>query len=235
MRSETKNYQNMGGGQRLWRRWGPVALGAAVFALTWFATGGMAGGTNDVVNVVRVKRDIPAGSTIRLSDVETVAFPRDLAPPGALASVGDAVGKSTPTTLFAGDVVHDRRLDGEGSPASLALETGMRAVTVPVDLGSGLAGMIRPGWLVDVAVDPTRSGLGKAQILLRRARVLDVRTSRGRPLGAETQGSPEAQPPGAVTLAMTEPEVLLILPYLWETQASGAAPYIYLIALPEGG
>jgi pilus assembly protein CpaB len=87
--------------------------------------------------------DLAAGAPATAADLRVEQVPASLRPPGALATLDDAVGQVVAVPLLAGAVVTDRHL-GDGLGA--AVPAGHRAVRVRAD-GSARP---EPGAVVDV-------------------------------------------------------------------------------------
>lgn len=101
---------------------------------------------NDVPVVV-ADRDLEGGSVIDEGSVRLQPMPSAYAPPGALRSVEDAVGRTLGSDLAEGEAVTRTRVGGAGGPVASLVAGGLRAFVV----GSGLpSGVVEPGDRVDV-------------------------------------------------------------------------------------
>ncbi len=101
---------------------------------------------NDVAVVV-ADRDLERGTAIDEGSIRLERMPSTYAPPGALHSVEDAVGRTLGSDLAAGEAVTRTRVGGPGGPVASLVESGLRAFVV----GSGLpSGVLEPGDRVDV-------------------------------------------------------------------------------------
>jgi pilus assembly protein CpaB len=111
--------------------------------------------------------------------------PADFIPAGAVTAqeYSQFVGWRPRVALAAGDVI-TRNLLQAPDDASLAerLPNGMRAVTVPVDEVSSVAGLIQPGDLVDVLLIEKAELEPRVRVILQAVKVMAI----GRMLGTET-------------------------------------------------
>ena len=99
------------------------------------------------VPVVVADRDLDRGSVIDEGSVRLQPMPSAYAPPGALRSVEDAVGRTLGSDLAEGEAVTRTRVGGAGGPVASLVAGGLRAFVV----GSGLpSGVLEPGDRVDV-------------------------------------------------------------------------------------
>ncbi|HEU4831645.1 MAG TPA: Flp pilus assembly protein CpaB, partial [Actinomycetota bacterium] len=101
---------------------------------------------NDVAVVV-ADRDLERGSVLDEGSVGLQRIPSAYAPPGALGSVEEAVGRTLTSDLAEGEAVTRTRVGGAGGPVASLVAGGLRAFVV----GSGLpSGVLEPGDRVDV-------------------------------------------------------------------------------------
>jgi len=107
------------------------------------------------IPVLVAKRDMPQGSVLRPNMVEVEIFPRQLAEPGAISSLGDIEAKQLISSLSKGEQITLAKLSRAIETSiemnlSMLVPEGKRAVTISVDNISSLSGMIKPGDFVDV-------------------------------------------------------------------------------------
>lgn len=143
-----------------------------------------------LVDVLVAKEDLSVGAFVRPDLVEWEPWPQNAVKEGYAVS-----GKTTPedlagavvrTRIQAGEPITSSRVMHPGEQGFLAavLRHGMRAVSVPVDAASGIAGFVFPGDRVDVILSyrinvqnesPTGGRTRHfSQTLLRGVRVLAV-------------------------------------------------------------
>jgi pilus assembly protein CpaB len=134
----------------------------------------------DVVSLVVVRTNLAIASTLSAAQLDTVEWPAEHIPNGALRSIDDAVGRVVRRPLGAGEPVVEIALFelgvSGGLPAVISPEK--RAVSVKVDNVIGVAGFVAPGARVDVLATLRRVDLAKAlpfsKVILQDVRVLAV-------------------------------------------------------------
>lgn len=105
--------------------------------------------------VAVAKTKIPAKTPITEQMLEFKEMPVEYIMPGAIVDAKDAVGKLSRGDIYPGEQVLSQKLIGKNDPAgglSFKVETGKRAVTIPVDNVSALHGLLGIGDHVDVLV-----------------------------------------------------------------------------------
>ncbi len=102
--------------------------------------------------VVIAKIDLPAGSKLEESLLEARLFPAALAPEGSCKQISELAGRIVKSDIYAGEALLASRLaaEGSGSGVSAVIPPGMRAMTVAVNVVSGVSGFILPHARVDV-------------------------------------------------------------------------------------
>ncbi|HPM60403.1 MAG TPA: Flp pilus assembly protein CpaB [bacterium] len=102
--------------------------------------------------VVIAKIDLPAGSKLEESLLEARLFPAALAPEGSFTQPSELAGRIVKSEIFAGEALLASRLAPPGSSGgvSAVIPPGMRAMTVAVNIVSGVSGFILPHARVDV-------------------------------------------------------------------------------------
>ncbi len=161
------------------------------------------------VEIVVAARDLAAGAPLGRGDLVTAQLPREALPGGALvpAAIEALEGRRLLVPLRAGDpllgsVVAD--LDGP-RPLARDLAAGRRAVAVPIEPASAVAGFLEPGDRVDVVlVWQEASGESRAVTLLETLPVLAVGDTR-RPGHSPTEAATAVLEAGPV-----ETETLLL-------------------------
>ena len=104
------------------------------------------------VPVVVARQSIPAHTALTAAMLTVAQYTPAIRPAGAAASVAKLAGDITHVPLAQGEPVLPQDLSRVNAPSSLsyAIHPGMRAVTLPVNLASGVADLIHPGDHVDV-------------------------------------------------------------------------------------
>jgi pilus assembly protein CpaB len=138
----------------------------------------------DVVPVVVAGVDLPRGTSIKADVVTIKAFPKDMAPVGALSKVEDAVDRSVFIPLVKDDPLIESKLAPKGSGRGLSalIPKGMRAYSIKTpDVAQGVTGFILPGNRVDVLLSLGEiagtnhdTGGGTTTTLLQNVEILAV-------------------------------------------------------------
>lgn len=142
-------------------------------------------GSSDVVKkgAVVATVDIPAFTVITEDMVKTTDVVQDASNVNSFASADDVVGTVSLGAISKGEIVlsnHVRQTnttaaDGSTRPVVLPVEKGQRAMTIAVDLETGVSKLVRVGNRVDVifvADDPEADSQKEAVILLENVKVL---------------------------------------------------------------
>ncbi len=143
-----------------------VAALTAYFAKNWIANQRVAwenqapaqeeAQSMPVKEILVADEDLPTGTFVRPDHLKWQQWPEDGINDGYLvkgeATEEDLDGAVVRTHLFAGEPITESRVVHPGERGFLAavLEVGQRAVSVPVDAISGIAGFVFPGDAVDV-------------------------------------------------------------------------------------
>ncbi|MBX5477380.1 MAG: Flp pilus assembly protein CpaB [Clostridia bacterium] len=145
------------------------------------------------VNIVVAQQAVPPRTALTRAMLAVKPFPKDYLPRGAVTSVDSAVGKVTVAPLAPGEILLSSHLANAESKVSLAYHVpkGKRAITVPIDEVTGVAGFVQPGDHVDlVAVFGTKDAQpgvpARAQLLLQDVPVLAVGQRQDAPADAST-------------------------------------------------
>jgi len=151
---------------------------AAWLATRWMQTRMEAMDPNKLTlsSVVIATRDIPLGQRIQKADIRVGRAITTSIPPDAFTKSESVIGQVSKSTLFAGEVLIDRRLSKYvgGSALAAVLEPGMRAVTVRVDDVIGVGGFVLPENRVDVVSTFQQGNSYQAETILQDIRVLAV-------------------------------------------------------------
>lgn len=127
-----------------------------VAGLNYFTSGfkGTAIAKTSYQQVVVAKSTIPEHTRIRADMLEVQSLPQDTVHPEAVRSIDKAAGAVSRSEIYKGEQVLASRIVTEESRASLSyrIPDNMRAISVPVNEVSGVAGYISPGDKVDVLV-----------------------------------------------------------------------------------
>jgi pilus assembly protein CpaB len=132
------------------------------------------------VNIVVATHDLHIGSQIDPGSVKLTRWSRDSVPPGAFTDTAAVVGKYAKTPFVENEpIIGDRLFSGVKTAGMLPLliPAGMRAMSVPVDEVSDIAGFVLPGAHIDILVsiaDQSTGGQPFSKIVLQNVEVLAV-------------------------------------------------------------
>ncbi len=132
------------------------------------------------VEVVVAAFDLPLGTKIEPGEVRTARWSADSMPDGAYTDPKQVIGSYVKNSLVANEPVVQAKLftgDKTAGVMPLLIPFGMRAVSVPVDEVSDVAGFVLPHTRVDVLV-ATQGGEGSekafSKVILQNVEVLAV-------------------------------------------------------------
>lgn len=171
-----------------------------------------------MVNVIVAKERLPYGTVLRGKMLRWQAWPEDALPPGAFTEAEALLGdKDIPREERArivlrqiepGEAILASKITGFGERARMAMQLGdgKRAVAIPIDPISGVAGFISPGDRVDVLmVRNVGNGNMESKVILQNLLVIAVdhetNTEANRPQNART-ATVEVSPTDAQKLAL---------------------------------
>lgn len=132
------------------------------------------------VNLVVAAHDLHIGAQLDPTAVRLARWSRDSMPPGAFTDISAVSGKYVKTPFVQNEpIVADRLFTGVKNAGMLPLliPAGMRAMSVPVDEVSDIAGFVLPGAHVDILVsitDKSTAGEPFSKIVLQNVEVLAV-------------------------------------------------------------
>jgi pilus assembly protein CpaB len=135
---------------------------AAVLANNWISQ--RLGATEQIAEsgqVVVAAADIPVGTKLEATHLKVIPLPREAISTGNFTNLDAVVGQVATQPLYSGEILLDKRLTlhAGGSPLSVVIESGKRALTVRVNDVIGVAGFLLPGSRIDVV--STRRGSGR--------------------------------------------------------------------------
>jgi pilus assembly protein CpaB len=146
---------------------GIVAAISAVFLVNTMRASLTGGRMSGSVDVVTLKRSLPAMSVITTDAVEITKAKAKEAPIGYLSSPVQAVGRILSAAVVQGQVLTADKLVTQGHEAQLAVTAvppGMRAVSVALSSNSVSGGLLYPGCMVDVIATFRLSGGMRSEI-----------------------------------------------------------------------
>jgi pilus assembly protein CpaB len=134
----------------------------------------------NTVQIVVAASDIPVGTKIEPDSVRLIRWSRDGMPQGAFTDPQAVAGAFAKSSFLANEpVVASKLFIGEKATGvmPLLIPAGMRAMSVPVDEVSDIAGFVTPHSRVDVLVAVAGTGPGEvsfSRIVLQNIEVLAV-------------------------------------------------------------
>lgn len=152
--------------------------------------------------VVLAVRDLPVGHMVQEGDVKVVGWPGEALPEGYLGSTAGALGRGVIVPLHPNEPLLESKLapkDGGGG-LPVAINEGMRALSVKVDEVISVAGFVVPGTRVDVLLTmaaPDASGETVTKVILQNVQAL----AAGQSIERDKDGRP--QPVGVLTVLVT--------------------------------
>jgi pilus assembly protein CpaB len=129
-------------------------------------------------SIVVAARELSPGTLLARTDVQVARWGGEQLPGGSFTKVEQVTGKMVVQPVAQGEPVVQSRL-GSKDGAGLGVPAGMRAVSIHVSDSSGVVGLLKPGYKVDVQVFASRSQKGpkeEMKTLLRGVSVLSVNT-----------------------------------------------------------
>jgi pilus assembly protein CpaB len=132
------------------------------------------------VQVVVASMDLPLGSRIELGEVKMTRWSADSIPEGSYTDPKQVIGSYVKNSLVANEPIVQAKLftgDKTAGVMPLLIPFGMRAVSVPVDEVSDIAGFVLPHTRVDVlvAINGGEGSKGEfSKVVLQNVEVLAV-------------------------------------------------------------
>ena len=132
------------------------------------------------VQVVVASYDLPLGSRIELGEVKMARWSADSVPEGSYTDPKQVIGSYVKNSLVANEPIVQAKLftgDKTAGVMPLLIPFGMRAVSVPVDEVSDIAGFVLPHTRVDVlvAINGGEGSKGEfSKVVLQNVEVLAV-------------------------------------------------------------
>ncbi|MDQ7793029.1 MAG: Flp pilus assembly protein CpaB [bacterium] len=187
-----------------------LVLAILVALATGFIVYNYLAGLDQRVSVVVATTNLGEFTLLESSMLRVASLPAGGVHPRAVSSPSMLEGRVLLAPVDAGQQilitqVRDRGAVGTGNSFVAALEPGERAMLIPSTLARSVGGALAPRDRVDIifVADQLKLGVSFARVLLQGLRVLDVRSDRGRSLGADRDGLP-AGVVVAVTLEQAE-------------------------------
>lgn len=119
---------------------------------------------NRMARIVVASQDFQFGTPLATTNIRMANWPANSVPQGAFTSVEEATrgGRVALRPIVIGEPILNTKVSGEGGRATLSaiLPEELRAVSIPVNQVSGVAGFVRAGDVVDVLLTRQIPGEG---------------------------------------------------------------------------
>lgn len=130
------------------------------------------------ISVVVASGNIREGGTLYLSNMRVAEWPENLAPNGSFEMPESLIGRILKTDAIDGEPILAGKLAPEGSTGGVTslIPPGMRAMTVGVNVVSGVGGFVHPNAKVDI-IATVNSGAGvsaSSKTVLQNVTVLAI-------------------------------------------------------------
>jgi pilus assembly protein CpaB len=135
--------------------------------------------------VLVAARTLAAGTRLSSADVRLRTWPDEVRPTGAFSSAPAVAGRRLAGAVSTGEAITETRLSGPGLTAGLS----PTLQALPVQVGGGAAGLLRPGEFVDLLVsDPPEAADGASSAAHVLAEAVPVLAVTPTPSGADSFG-----------------------------------------------
>ncbi|MCA9113904.1 MAG: Flp pilus assembly protein CpaB [Planctomycetaceae bacterium] len=173
-----------------------VAAGCGLVAMLGVqqALSGREASPQETGDVLVALTDVPPGVPLDETNVKFRQWPKEQIPAGAVTTLEEYEACALRVRAYAGEIILKAKLGEPGVfGAASEIPTGMRVVTVSVDLTMIASGMIRPGDRVDVVVSyrsragDSRGAVSRTQTVLEYIKVFA--TDNVRDMSGQENGS----------------------------------------------
>lgn len=128
----------------------------------------------DTTPTIVVTQNVPVSTPLTAEMISLVAVPTTMLPPQSITNIDTTalIGHYTQAPLYAGEILISERINAK-IPSTLIesyLEAGMRAMAIPINDVTGVAGFLQPGSRVDVLANTDN----RVSLLLTNREVLAV-------------------------------------------------------------
>jgi pilus assembly protein CpaB len=159
--------------------------------------------------VALATRDLPIGHVLTKEDVKVINWPGEAMPEGFISSNEAAVGRGVITPLRLNEPLLETKLasrDGGGG-IQLAVNEGLRAISVRVDEVISVAGFVVPGTRVDVLLTmPGPGGEPTTKVILQNVQAL----AAGQSIEKDKDGKPQTVSVITVLVTPDQAEMLAL-------------------------
>ncbi len=163
------------------------------------------------IDILVAAMDLPEGIALTPDQLATRTVPRQFAPPGVLRDPLEAVGMVTLIPVRTGEPITITRVASATKRGALSalLSAGTRAISIPVNAVSGVAGFIQPGDRIDLLAEFEfgSNDVVESQVMtiLHGVEVMAVGKKLRSPIARQSSSSGESRavPPTTITLAVS--------------------------------
>ncbi|MBQ3336483.1 MAG: Flp pilus assembly protein CpaB [Selenomonadaceae bacterium] len=129
-----------------------------------------------LTKVVVAKTDIPRGAIIQKDMLKVKEFVEDSLPKGTAKDVAEFINLPTKMEIFAGDIVTTEKVYTDLRQAGFIgmIPEDCRAVTIPINNVTGIAGLLKAGDRVDIILLLNSDGGTKSTVLMQNVLLLSV-------------------------------------------------------------
>jgi pilus assembly protein CpaB len=161
----------------------------------------------NMISIVAAAKDLSPGVPLTAQDLTTIAWPDNVALPGAMRKPEDVIGRPLMVSASAKQPLLQRDLAAPGSGYGLSgkIPEGMRATAIRSNEIVGVAGFLFPGSHVDVIATYASSSGTITNTVLQDVEVISTGTS----IEPDPQGKPQTV--NVVTLLLTPEDSQKIL------------------------
>ena len=136
-----------------------------------------------LIKVVVAKTDIPRGAIIQKDMLKVKEFVEDSLPKGTAKDVAEFINLPTKMEIFAGDIVTTDKVFTDS-------REDCRAVTIPINNVTGIAGLLKAGDRVDIILLlNSDEGGTKSTVLMQNVLLLSVNRDAEQNLATESKSS----------------------------------------------
>jgi pilus assembly protein CpaB len=135
-----------------------------------------------LVTVVVAGRDIPFGQAIQPQMLQTMSWPREALPPGAILDVNELVAglgqppRRATRALSQGELILASKISDFGEKVTITQSLGpnTRAMAIKVEAETAVGGFVTPGDRVDIVLTQGRDATLSAVTILQDIRIVGV-------------------------------------------------------------
>ena len=177
-----------------------------------------------VVQIVVASNNLTIGQEVRPESLVLSTITATMPPPETFTNVADVTGRVLTSPVLKGQTILNSYLAPRGSAVGLAplVPAGMRAMTINVDEGNSLSGMLLPGCRVDVV---GTLAAGKESVTRTLMKNVLIQAVGQRLTSAKPEDGKEPPPFHTVTLIVTPHQAQLLELTLSSAQDAAAVAW----------